>query len=845
MPRRRPGALLALLVLAATPAAALGAPTITEYTSGLTTKMGPAGIAAGPDGALWFTESANPGAIGRIGTAGAITEHTSLQKDSQPLAIVAGPDGRLWFTEAAAGGAVGALSTGGSLSEYSGGGLSSNAQPTGVAAGPDGALWFTERANPGRIGRITTSGSVTEFTTGLSSNAQPNGIAAGPDGNLWFTEVANPGRIGRITTSGSVTEFTTGLSSNAQPTSIAAGPDGNLWFTEVANPGRIGRITPAGVISEFTAGLTANSQPTGIAAGPDGNLWFTEVANPGRIGRITPAGVITEFTAGLTANSQPTGIAAGPDGAMWFTEKADPGRIGRITVGPGLGAAGAGGTDDRSTTVSAGVTPNGQATGVVVEWGTTGAYGQTTSSTSAGSGTSEQVVGIPLTGLAPSTTYHYRVVATNASGTATGADQTFTTTAPPPPAVGSPGATDVDAHAATLSATVDPNRLATAYSFEYGPTAAYGWQTPSASAGSGSGPQPVSAPVAGLSPATTYHFRVVATNASGTTQGADQTFTTAPPEPLVSAVTATAVDDRSATLGATVDPNLLATTYRFEYGTTAAYGSVTATASAGSGGPQQVSAPVGGLAPRTTYHVRVVATNASGTTEGADGTFTTSAAPLPVAEPAPVMPAPVEPLLPVTPSPAPMTPLQPPAPPPVLGRAVTAGVTAGTVLVRIRGAAAPVPLDGAASIPVGSLVDASRGTVTIQAALPDGTTQTGAFWGGAFVVRQSARGAGVTDIALRRLVGCRTARPRGAHSMARRKPPSASLWGHDSHGRFSTHGANSVATVRGTTWLSVERCDGTLTRVTEGRVLVRDLGRRRTVLLRPGTAYLARARHLR
>ena len=68
------------------------------------------------------------------------------------------------------------------------------------------------------------------------------------------------------------------------------------------------------------------------------------------------------------------------------------------------------------------------------------------------------------------------------------------------------------------------------------------------------------------------------------------------------------------------------------------------------------------------------------------------------------------------------------------------------------------------------------------------------------------------------------------------------LWGSDSGGRFRTHGRHSHATVRGTRWLTEDRCDGTLTRVTEGAVVVRDLARRRRVLVRAGHSYLARKR---
>ena len=66
------------------------------------------------------------------------------------------------------------------------------------------------------------------------------------------------------------------------------------------------------------------------------------------------------------------------------------------------------------------------------------------------------------------------------------------------------------------------------------------------------------------------------------------------------------------------------------------------------------------------------------------------------------------------------------------------------------------------------------------------------------------------------------------------------LWGRDSGGRFRTHGRHSHATVRGTRWLTEDRCQGTLTRVTEGSVLVRDTVRRRTVVVRAGGHYFAR-----
>jgi hypothetical protein len=92
---------------------------------------------------------------------------------------------------------------------------------------------------------------------------------------------------------------------------------------------------------------------------------------------------------------------------------------------------------------------------------------------------------------------------------------------------------------------------------------------------------------------------------------------------------AASVGQQTVTLTGSVDPNQRATTYFFRYGTTTAYGAVTPTTAAGSGdAAKAVAAAVGGLAPLTTYHYRLVAHNALGTTRGADRTFRTKRQPL-------------------------------------------------------------------------------------------------------------------------------------------------------------------------------------------------------------------------
>ncbi|MGH2873266.1 MAG: virginiamycin B lyase family protein, partial [Solirubrobacteraceae bacterium] len=111
--------------------------------------------------------------------------------------IAAGPDGNVWFTEENVG-KIGKINPStGAITEYPIATPGSN--PDGIAAGPDGNMWFTEEGH-NAIGRITPSGEITEFPLPLPSGgtpATPSEIAAGPDGNMWFTETAR-GEIGQI-----------------------------------------------------------------------------------------------------------------------------------------------------------------------------------------------------------------------------------------------------------------------------------------------------------------------------------------------------------------------------------------------------------------------------------------------------------------------------------------------------------------------------------------------------------------------------------------------------------------------------------------------------------------------
>jgi hypothetical protein len=340
-------------------------------------------------------------------------------------------------------------------------------------------------------------------------------------------------------------------------------------------------------------------------------------------------------------------------------------------------------------------------------------------------------------------------------------------------------------------------------------------------------------------------------------------------KPEVQTQPATQLTGSTARLNAKVKPRGLATTWWFEYGTTKSYGQSTL-AGVGLLGSDWASvvSNIAGLAPNTTYHYRIVASNLKGQVNGGDKTFKTGSA---------------DGGTPGTSDPGDDgsgdssgsgsdssgsgsdsgddsgdgsgddssgssgsgssgsgssgsgssgsgSQSEP-------GHSVSVEPEDGTVRVKEPGDDKWGAIDSS-KMPNGTLIDATNGKVTLTTATIGGKTQTASFWGGVFAVTQDKR-SGYTDIHLRgaSLADC----PTKSLATASKKRRGSSLWGSDKHGRYRTHGRNSVATVRGTTWKTTDRCGGTLTFVRDGAVAVRDLHRHRTVLVRAGHAYLARS----
>ena len=213
-----------------------------------------------------------------------------------------------------------------------------------------------------------------------------------------------------------------------------------------------------------------------------------------------------------------------------------------------------------------------------------------------------------------------------------GEDETLQTLALEP-SLQSESVSGADADLGDADASINPNDQETTYHFEYGPTTAYGTvlPAPDASVGSGYGDVVVGQQLTGLQPGTTYHFRVIATNATsppGGTVGPDQTFTTPPLQPpVVSTGQAVGVAQNTATLTGTID------TQGFRRTTSSTSGPTRATAPGSSGTPAPNRACRRSRSrcrvsmPGTTYHYRIAATNTFGTVYGADVTFTTGTYP--------------------------------------------------------------------------------------------------------------------------------------------------------------------------------------------------------------------------
>jgi streptogramin lyase len=199
----------------------------------------PSSPVVGPDGNIWFLE---PGfnKLAQMTPAGVLTEIPVGATRYSLMHLAAGTDGALWFTGSSPEDvAVFRMTTAGGVTKFTVPAPTASGVINGIdyiTAGPDGNMWFTSYDSDA-IERITPSGTITQFYLPPSQTGPgPGQIIAGSDGALWFTESGysnhHPNGLGRMTVDGVYTEFLTPTDYTTYPQGVALGSDGNLWMSD-------------------------------------------------------------------------------------------------------------------------------------------------------------------------------------------------------------------------------------------------------------------------------------------------------------------------------------------------------------------------------------------------------------------------------------------------------------------------------------------------------------------------------------------------------------------------------------------------------------------------------------
>ncbi|HXS34018.1 MAG TPA: hypothetical protein VN758_09645 [Solirubrobacterales bacterium] len=556
--------------------------------------------------------------------------------------------------------------------------LGTEAFPTGVAVNPitQGIyvaqfIASTPQGNKGssKIVQLSAAGTMgTEFATSNNPGKAPQ-IATDSAGNVYFPSDAT--NAVQVFNSAGVLQSTiscAGCPGGAfgNPASVAVDSVGNVYVVDLETD-RVVKFTHSGSSYSFASVLQSGRGAVAVGVDPADNAVFVGDLSAGEyhvVAYDSAAVQFDDFGGGLFGAPSQGPAGAGQIAVNATTHKlyvSEPNThkllvFAKVTIHPPVASTNpASFVGQVSARLNATVNPKFHAvTSCRFEY-TNATDFQTNGYTNAidapcsslPSGSEDVVVNATPTGLSPSTTYHYRVVAANNAGSVEGSDATFTTLPTTAATVTTEAASSVTQIGATLNGKVNPHGGSVSdCHFEYGVGLSYATSVPCTAVGVVTTDVAQKKTVAGLSANTTYHYRLVVTSNAGLVNGNDREFTTPPPAPLVTTEAASGITQTAATLAGTIDPKGGAASCRFEYGTTAAYGTAAACATdpgAGEGPvPEQLS--LTGLNAGTTYHYRLVGTNGGGSTNGLDLSFTTlpppSLPPIVQPLPQPQLPAP-------------------------------------------------------------------------------------------------------------------------------------------------------------------------------------------------------------
>jgi hypothetical protein len=506
-------------------------------------------------------------------------------------------------------------------------------------------------------GNLVTSWASSGILNGSSAPAGPfgsiAGIAVGGAGTLYVERNEVNGPMFKFEQDGTFIE-TFALPFGITPAGIAVDSEGNIYA--VRGNGSSAKVSPTGA--------ELNGEVSSSAAGLATNGTDFYVTNGSGVSRFNSTGGRLEPGFGSQQNFVAAGIAVAADASVYVVSAA----TGRVNVFsskflPKASTEAATDFKPTSATLNGTVSADGgpqascefqyiaqadyQANQGAHLSGFQGASAAPCEPAGPFTGAGEEAVTATASGLDPETGYLFRLLAFNSNGVnESTAVLPFTT----PPAVNlkTTEATNITKEGATLSGEVDPEGTGlNACFFEYVDQTTFESSQFSAaqtkpcaespaSIGAGETAVPVHADVSGLTANTTYHFRVAAANAFGTSRGAGESFETHGP-PTITSSLAFEVTITTAKISAQIDPHGEATTYQVEYLTEVAYeanepgdrfaGATVAPDPAediGSGtAPREVQQLLGDLTPDTAYRFRFVATNAAGAAEGPVGRFVT------------------------------------------------------------------------------------------------------------------------------------------------------------------------------------------------------------------------------
>jgi hypothetical protein len=416
--------------------------------------------------------------------------------------------------------------------------------PFAVATDGNSNVWV---ANTGRNNVVQFSSTgvfVRAFgESGAGSLSQPAAIDVDRrNGNVWVADTGHD-RVVAFNSSGVfLRQFgSTGAGAGqfSGPRGIVVNPEGDVWVADTGN-NRLEMFSEDGQFlrqvgskgsgaGQFQA-PTQIATPTQIPYDPKRPIWVADTGNH-RLQQFSNTGdYVTQLGSQGTGEGQlegPKGVAVDSKGFIWAADNTTS----KLSNWGALAfnTEAATGIKTGQANLRGKIDPNGTETTYQFEYGKTTSYGTKipASPQSVGSGTKWISVNELITGLLPSTTYHYRLAVSNGKETVQGRDRQVTTIDTRPASAVEP-ATQVLQHSAMLNGTVNPQGIGTRYSFEYGPTTSYGSvaAVPAPYVGSGTSPVAVSVPVTGLEYGTTYHYRITATNIEGTKVSEDGQVTT-------------------------------------------------------------------------------------------------------------------------------------------------------------------------------------------------------------------------------------------------------------------------------------------------------------------------------